>query len=291
MIKNQNNFRYNPCEPLRKDFNADIVYRNDKGNVIIDDPDIHFIMKYYRRKIKKGTLLNVGAGTTHLHYMAAIVDKLTHITALDISPINISLINELYQSLKNNTISQNQYINQQDVETLKMLIEAIADDVEYGKDRTFKDIMQDLIHKTSNPDGRLDIAANDMYNLSCFKSMKFDNILLSFSLFVQNDENDLEYLFSNLYNGLNPQGHIIIIDFGDPSEGEFSFTDDDLDEFHEDRVALKNYHTNFRLDDITLARCLTSAGFSSINIDKTELRTNSEEKARGFFYLTAYAKK
>lgn len=282
---------YNPLEPLRRDFNPECIKRNEKGEAVIDDPDLHTLMRFYRDSIKKGSLLDIGAGATHHHYMTALEDKLSAITALDLSPRNIQLLRELQEGETNRQSEAPKYIESQDIEILKTTAEAVAADPQYGKERSTEEILHNIAKKTSLKDGSPDLVVGDMYDLSPLGERKFDNVLLGFSLFVSKDEKDLARLFSEIQKHLEPDGRIIISDFGDPEEGEILFQDEDLGTFHEDKPILDKYHTDFRLDKKTLSGILKDVGFTNVKIAEKSVEAEGDEAEHELKYMFATADK
>lgn len=273
---------YSPLEPLRRDFNSRRIYSNEEGKAIINDPDLHTIMQSYRNSVIEGSLLDLGAGTTHLHYMTAIEDKLSQITALDLTPKNIQLLHELLKGVSGKTAQKPEYVESQDVEILKLTAQAIAQDPRYGQNRTAEGILSNITQKPLKEDGQPDFIVGDMYDLTVLGDRKFDNILLGFSLSVSKDINDLGRLFAGIQQHLNPGGRIIIADF----EG---FSDEDLETFTEDEVVTSRYHTNYPLNAEILASILKNAGFSEVEVNKRAVETEEEEKEHDLGYLFAKA--
>lgn len=280
---------YNPLEPLRRDFNSESVKRNEKGDAVIDDPDLHNLMRFYRDSIKEGSLLDIGAGATHHHYMIALEDKLSAITALDLSPRNIQLLRELQEGAVNKQSEAPKYIESKDIEVLKITAEAVAADPRYGKERSTQEMLNNIAKKTSLKDGSPDLVVGDMYDLSPLGDRKFDNVLLGFSLFVSKDEKDLARLFSEIKKHLEPGGRIIISDFGDPEQEEILFQDEDLETFYEDKPILDKYHADFRLDKKTLSKTLKDVGFVNVKIAEKSVEAEGSEAEHELKYMFATA--
>ncbi|MBI2326902.1 hypothetical protein HYU92_01140 [Candidatus Curtissbacteria bacterium] len=275
---------YNPIGPVRRDFDRENIYR-EKGRAIIDDPDLQAFLTFLRGSVREGSLLNLGAGSTHWYYMPAVEDKVTCITAFDLSAKNIQALREFYQALKGEAATF-QYAEGRDVENLKTLIEAIARYKRYGQGRTPEGITRALVAKSLTPDGKADLIVGDYYDLDrSLGDRKFDNIMMTFAIFAPQGVHELTELplFKQIRNHLNPQGRLIIIDFQE-------FTEENIETFGEDPIVTQKYHTNLTIDQNSLRKALKKAGFESVRVRKYIPGTEgSLEKEEGMIVILATA--
>lgn len=283
---------YNPAVSLRRDFDPELIYRDEKtGKAVLDDPDLKQIMAFYRKEIKPGSLLDLGAGSTHLHYMTAIEDKLSHITALDLSPKNLALLGELLDAVGPEAGSKRQerkFILDEDIEIFKILAEARG---RHGRKkesmRPVDTVIQSIREKSLTKEGAPDFIVGDMHNLRILLGeRKFDNIMLGYALFANNEE-EVRRLMVQIREHLNPGGKVMIVDFkgfsGEDVEGEFA----------EDKEVVERYPKPIDYSLELLQEALRSAGFNSDKIrgEMRDPKLEGEEKARGFKYLFVSAEK
>src|SRR3989338_2822736 len=226
---------YNPVITLReREFYPGVISKDENGKEKIEDEDLRYIFKFLRENIKEGSLLNMGAGITHCHHMVGLADKLTQITALDISPKNNQLIKEFLDGIKG--IGGQTMVGGSDMETLKTLSSALArDKQEFGIEKSGRELL-DLFYEKSFYKGLPDIIAADMIedmdklgSGELVDGRKYDNIMFSFALYVR-DKTDLANLFENLKKRLNPGGRIVIIDaktfsFDEENESEILYSE------------------------------------------------------------------
>lgn len=282
---------YNPVVSLRRDFDGEHIYRNKKtGEAVVDDPDLKQIMAFYRREAKPGSLLDLGAGSTHLHYMTAIEDKLSRIAALDLSVKNLVLLGELLDAIGPEGEARKQerkYISDEDVEVLKTLAEARG---RHGRKKEKARAADQVLHsicEKSVREGRPDFIAGDMHDLHRLLGERtFDNIMLGFALFANNAQ-EVIHLMRQIYERLNPGGKVVIVDFK-------GFSSEDIEgEFAEDEEVVKRYPNPIDYSIEFLVRSLQKAGFSpdKIHGEMKDPKYEGEEKARGLKYLFVSAQK
>lgn len=277
----------NSLTQLRSNFNSEWIYINEQGQAIIDASDLHDIMQFYRKAIKPGTVLNLGAGTTHLHYMLAIEDKVTHITALDLGKEHIQVLQDFFSYFQNPVIPI-KYISQEDLNIFQITAQALAEDAKYGQGRSGEKIIKNIICKSTDDHGKLDCIYGDMYQLDILGNRKFDNIIISFSLFISKDEDDMLKLFSGIKKHLLPKGKIIIADF--EGVGDSGFGEKEAKDFPELPKVRSVYSADFDLDQNILADYLKKAGFKKIKVKTIPAKADELEKEHNLNYLFAQAK-
>jgi len=273
---------YNPIEALRRDFDDELVYYDEKGEPIIDDPDLHQIIDFYRREVKPGTLANLGAGPNHFHYISAIEERLTHITANDISAKNIQALKEFLIAFKQGKVVNNKFLDPGDIELMKCMAE-VNERKDKPKDqaRSAAKIFDSLYQKSTS-NGQPDLIVGDMHEPETLKDRKFDNLLLGFSIFA-NKEQDIESLFTNLKNNLNPGGKIIISDFQGFNAGDL------VGSFEEDVEVLQKFPDTIDLSPEQITAALIKAGFPrekiKAEVKEPLLESDDGEKERGYKYI------
>ncbi|MDO8570201.1 MAG: hypothetical protein Q7R97_01280 [Candidatus Daviesbacteria bacterium] len=278
---------YNSLIQLRKSFCSEWVYINKEGKAVIDASDLHDIMQFYRQAIKKGTVLNLGAGTTHFHYMLAIEDKLTHITALDLGKEHIQILQDFFNYYQNPP-KQARFISKKDLNIFQITAQSVAQDSRYGQDRSREEIIKNIICKSTNNHGKLDCIYGDMYQLDVLGDRKFDNIILSFSLFISRDKNDMLKLFTGIRKHLSSEGRIIIADF--EGVGDSGFGEKEAEDFPELPKVRNIYSADFDLDQNILADYLRKAGFKEVKVKTVPVEVEGIEKEHNLNYLFAQAK-
>jgi len=280
---------YSPITVLReREFYPGVISIDENGQDKIEDEDLSYIFKFLRKNVKKGSLLNIGAGITHCHQMVGLADKLTQITALDISPKNNQLIQEFLDRIKG--IGGQTMVEDGDMKTLKTLAEALAQDKQdFGIEKTGDELL-DLFYKESFYNGQPDIITADMVedmdklgSGELVDGRKYDNIMFSFALYVR-DKNDLVKLFGNLKKRLNPDGHILIIDaktfsIDEENEGEVLYS--------EDAVVLEKYSEayDWTIDDIK--EIAQKVGFGKVEAHDYKIQDKKEEQEKfgGYLFL------
>lgn len=278
------NNQYIPIKTVRRDFDPKFIYFDERKNrAVINDPDLNFIFNFYRKELKPGSLLNLGAGSTHWHYTAAIEDRVSHITAFDLSEKNIDTLKEFTQAIKMNDDISKKYknIEEHDITMLKLVAEACGS--EQKPPISSKKVLESVYNK-SLIDNKLDLVIGDMHNLSVLNDRKFNNIIIAFSLFV-NTEDEMPIFFRQVKNYLNQNGKVIVLDFD-------KFTENDIDEiFSEDENILKKYPKPIDYSLEMLVDSMIEAGFDHdyIHSGVKDVETDAFEKWRGYkyFYTTA----
>ena len=277
---------YNPMVSVRRDFGSEWIYRDEETKKpIIEDTDLKQIMNFYRKEVKEGTLLNLGAGSTHLHYMAAIEDKLTHITALDLSEKSLKALGEFLDSVgpeAGSKKAERRYISDDDVDVLKIVAEARERNIHRKNPRSGEEVLRSIREK-STEEGKYDFICGDMHNLSELEERKFDNIMLGYALFA-NKEEEIPGLLQQIKERLNPGGKVIIADFQ-------GFSGENLkEEFAEDEVVIERYPNPIDYSLPFLTSSLEKTGFSKDQIKAREADTHSEGE-KDFKYLFVSAEK
>lgn len=275
--------KYNPMVSVRRDFGPEFIYR-EEGRAVIDDPDLRQIMAFYRKEVKPGTLLNMGAGPLHPHYMAGLEDKLTHITALDLSRDNLRASAEFLDSVgpeAKTAKGQRKFISEGDLGVLKITAEAAANiGKRPGKTRSGDQVLKSIREKSLSPYGKYDFIVGDYHQLDSFLgSRKFDNIMMSFALYANKPE-EIPKLFEQLRRHLNSGGRAVIADFQ-------GFSAENVEEeFDEDEIVKKKYPNAIDYSLDLLVSSLVKAGFrkDTIFAEKRDIKAG-EEKKRGWKYL------
>jgi len=281
---------YDAAESLRRDFSDEWIYY-ENGEPLIDDADLNQIMSFYRKEVKEGSLLDLGGGPNHFHYVSAIEDRLSHITTLDLSKRNIALLKEFVDNFDKMDNPRQGALKEEDFEILKCCVE--ANEIKNAKLRKEKprpssEIFQSLKEKSS-VEGKPDLILGDMYDEKAFEGRKFDNVMLGFSIFA-NNEDDVFHLMQKVRMHLNPGGKVLISDFqgfdGEDLEGQFA----------EDEAVLKKFPNIIDLSPELISSALEKAGFSKNNI-KVDIKdplfedeNGDGEKEKGFKYLFISAK-
>lgn len=286
---------YNPIISVRRDFGESInpdedasVYRGENGEAVIDDIDLRIIEDFYHDAIKPGSLLNLGAGPIHFHYLGGVEDRLTHVTAFDISEKNLDVLKEFMDHGRQGA-SDAKMVNESDMDVLKLALEgyeaAHKDNVRPGQE-----ILDSLREKSKGdgPGGYDLVVGNfhDLDNIQALGERKFDNILFSYSLYA-NKPKEVVKLFEQAKRRLNPGGRLIIADMQ-------GFTNEDgvgsEDEYREDAIVEKLYPDFMDYSSKSLERYLLKAGFNKGNLDlrdpvsETESRPGHEIK---YLFMTA----
>ena len=207
---------YNPMVSVRRDYDSEWIYR-ENGRAVIDDPDLRQIMAFYRKETKPGTLLNMGAGPLHAHYMAGIEDKLTHIAALDLSRDSLLASEEFLEGVGPDAKiarERRKFVSEADLELLKITAEAA---VNVGKRpekfRSGDQVLKSIHEKSLNQGGKYDFIVGDMHNLDLLlDERKFDNIMIGYALYANKPE-EIPRLLEQVRRHLNPGGKVIIADF------------------------------------------------------------------------------
>lgn len=283
---------YNPIESVRRDFGETVegnknVSRNKKGKAVIENPDLKVIFDIYRRGIKEGTMLDLGAGPTHLHYMAGLEDKLTHISALDLSEKNLKTVAEFLDS-NDNPHERTEYVSKEDLEVLRLIAEAQSKTIKGKKIRSGEEILKSIQSKSYKNGGGYDLIAADMHEIDkqeVLGDRKFDNIIIGFSLFVNTREQIISFL-AKVKDRLNSAGRLIIADFksfaNEIIEDEEKYREDDkVNELYGD-------YLDFSVEAL-VEKYLPKAGFSKKNIKVEEIDSKTEstkdEKLTYFFVI------
>lgn len=287
---------YNPAEVLKKrDIIPSKVRRNERGIEVIEDKELNYIFKYLRDNIKEGNLLDIGAGIAHVHQMCAIEDKLTEITAVDISPINNVLTRDLIEMHMRKT-GESRVVPKSDVETLEILAEALHKDATYGISRTGDEILSSVYDKMQYK-GKLDIKWADVIkNMDELKDGKmvdgrtYDNALLLFASFARTRE-ELIGMLSAVKERLKENGRLIIMDAETYENG----VDSDSEEVaqQEDTIVEKLYSEVYDWSQEDMIKVLQEIGFKIKKIDTHKISEDSESEQRSFGkrYLSFVAEK
>lgn len=271
---------YDPVISVRRDFSQEWIYRDEETEKAeIDDRDLKQIMNFYRKEAKKGTLLDLGAGSTHLHYMAAIEDKLTHITALDLSKKNLGALQELLDGVgpeAKRKVGERQHISDEDLDVLKITAEARERIAHRKNPRTGEEVLESIREK-STVEGKYDFINGDMHDLSNLEKRKFDNIMMGFALYA-NKEEEIPELLRQIKERLNPGGKVFIADFQ-------GFTVENIkEEFAEDRIITERYPNPIDYSLPFLVSSLERAGFSK-DVIKARIADTHSEGEKDFKYL------
>lgn len=272
---------YNPMTSVRRDFNEQTVYPGGDGRLEFE-PEMLRIFAFYREAVRPGTLLNLGAGPTHVHYMAALEDKLTSITALDLSELNVAALDEFLARVGGGR-RRAVRVTDADVAMLRLTAQACRD-AGFGRAAADERLVR-VAEKSRGPDSSFDLVAGDMYRLDdTLAGRRFDNILLSFAMYVPKEETmvaGLTVLFSGIRRHLASEGRLIIGELVD-------FTDDDLQgDYDEDPVVKQQFSCGDWLDQEILRESFRAAGFTSSAIrEESEAQPGAE-----FRYVFAYATK
>lgn len=276
--------KYNPMVSVRRDFDPEWIYRED-GRAVIDDVDHRQIMAFYRSAVVPGTLLDLGAGPTHLHFMGCLEDKLTHITALDLSEKNLQAVAEFLDSVgpeAKKSQGQRKFISKKDLQLLKITAEAAANVGKRAeKIRSGDQVLKSIREKSLDQKGKYDFIIGDMYDLDrLLDQRRFDNIMIGYALYANTPE-EIPKLLEQVRRHLSPGGKLVIADF----QGFSSETVEG--EFDEDEIVKKKYPNAIDYSLELLVSSLAKAGFrrDAIRAEKRDIKADGEEKKRGWKYL------
>ncbi|MBU0597711.1 class I SAM-dependent methyltransferase [Patescibacteria group bacterium] len=276
---------YNPIISVRRDFDLENIFYNLATNeAVIKDPDLKKIYSYLRTEVVPGSLLSLGAGPTHLHYVIPVIDLITCVTALDLSKKNIEVIKEFFRyigSLKKSEEFKSDIIKNTDIQILQCLADFYC---KIKKRGSGKGLLLKLLEKSQYHD-KADLIIGDMHDFSLMGERKFNNILLGFSLYV-NSEDQLLKFFQHAKGHLNPGGKILLIDFD-------KFSNDDINgEFLEDDDVIRKCPDSLDFSLEMLLNVLGQVGFKEKNISTKTIPvlTDGLEKERGYEYFFATIK-
>lgn len=285
--------KYNPITTLReREINDDFIYADENGKEIIESNDLHWIMKCIRDGVKEGSVLDLGGGMTHCHRMLPIIDKITHVTSLDISEKNNLVTRELIESSGN--VSQFKLVKKYDVDLLKTMAKALSKDETYGIKRSGEEMIRELYEK-SQYQGKSDVITADMIEQmdklgsgELLDNRKYDNVLFLYSFFARNREEALN-LIKNAKKCLNKGGKIVVIDVS-KYEG---FEDAEADNYlmAEDELVIERYPNPWVCKNEEMLEILKEAGFSNLEWEEREASDTEEEKEAfsGYFAIKAEA--
>lgn len=276
--------KYSPMVSVRRDFDPEWIYR-EQGRAVIDDADHRQIMAFYRSEVVPGTLLDLGAGPTHLHFMDCLEDKLTHITALDLSEKNLQAVAEFLDSVgpeAKTAKGHRKFTSEKDLQLLKITAEAAANaGKRIEKVRSGNQVLKSIREKSLNREGKYDFIVGDMHDLDrLIGQRKFDNIMIGYALYANRPE-EIPSLMEQVRRHLNPGGKVVMADF----QGFSSETVEG--EFDEDEIVKKKYPNAIDYSLELLVSSLEKAGFSkdAIRAEKRDIKADGEEKRRGWKYL------
>jgi SAM-dependent methyltransferase len=284
---------YNPIESVHRDFNPEWVHRNEKGEAVVDDADLNVIFDFYRQEVQEGTLLDLGAGPTHLHYMGSVEDRVSHITALDLSEKNIQALKEFLDGVSPSTDGikeKPKYVSEDDIEILKLTGEAQEVKRAIETPRTGEQVLESIRQKSLAENGnKYDLIVgnyHDIDKIEAFGERKFDNIIIGFALYA-NKEKEIPELFKKIRACLSPGGKIIIADI----QGFTTEVEQEQEEFREDEVVEQLYPDFIDYSLKSLKSALKKASFPNQGIKAKEIISETEESPEGRFkYLFLSAK-
>jgi len=280
----ENKKKFNPIESVRRDFDEKFIYYDKTGRAIIDDPDLLAIFDFFQKNVKPGSLLNLGAGPTHVHYMVPMEDKLSSITALDLSYKTLTAVSGFLSGIKDNFSNLDRYqsISRRDTDMLEIITKVCQQ--RYSFKKSVHEILLSLFEKSQFQE-KPDLIVSDMHKLDVLKNRQFDNILLGFSLYV-NVIDELTPFFRRLRKYMTEQGRILMVDFD-----EFEKEKHKSGPFEEDDIVINKYPLSIDYSTETLVNAVQAAGFEKdkVKVWTKDLLTDSIEKEQGlkYFFLVA----
>ncbi|KKS92313.1 MAG: hypothetical protein UV67_C0006G0029 [Parcubacteria group bacterium GW2011_GWC1_43_12] len=290
--KREEENEYNPLEILREREFYPGVIEVEEGKEIITDEDYKACFEFLRENIKDGSLLNLnfGSGITHCHYMLPLIDRLSHVTALDISAKNNQLIGELLNSIQDK--GNPEIIEEEDKKMLRDLAQAVSKDEDFGIKESGEELLA-MLHEKSQHEGKSDIITADMIedmeklgSGELVGDRKFDNIYLSFSIYARTREELVGFL-KNAKERLNEGGNLLIID----CENYTNESGEEKELFSEDKVIEEKYGEVFDWTLDEMKEILNEVGFSSVNSQIREIEAKEDEAEEFGTYLFIKAQK
>ncbi|MCX6718297.1 MAG: class I SAM-dependent methyltransferase [Candidatus Staskawiczbacteria bacterium] len=276
---------YNPIESVHRDFSSEWIHRDEKGETVVDDADLNVIFDFYRQEVQKGTLLDLGAGPTHLHYMGSVEDRVSHFTALDLSEKNIQALKEFLDGVSPATDEVKEkpkYVSEDDIKILKLTGE--AQEVKRNKEnpRTGEQVLESIREKSLAENGKeYDLVVGNYHDIDKIEALgerKFDNIIIGFALYA-NKEKEIPELFKKIKERLNPGGKIIVADI----QGFTTEVEQEQEEFREDEIVEQLYPDFIDYSLKSLISALRKAGFPKKGIKAKEIISETEESPDGRF--------
>src|SRR3989344_4067653 len=185
--KQEKESKYVPIDVLRNREIPRAFYRDGNGELIMDDPDLESINDYLNKEIKPGSVLSLGSGLVNSYRMLPAIEKITRVTCIDISEKNNVVNRELIEGSQN--IGEQKLVEQQDIEVLKNLAEAIASNNDYGIKSSGSELLK-MLYDKSQYKGEMDIITADMIEKmdelgsgGLVDGRTYDNILLLYSFY------------------------------------------------------------------------------------------------------------
>lgn len=285
--------KFDPIAVLReRDIIPEKFSIDEKGKEQIDDAEIKYIFHFLRDHIKEGSVLNLGSGSAHVHQMCAIEDKLTHVTAIDISAKHNQVVKELLEGAQR--IGQQKLVQELDIKTLKILANALSKDENYGISKNGDEIISSVYQKSLYK-GKLDVITADMLEKvdelktgELVDNRKYDNAVLLFAIFMRSKEELLKF-FQSVKARLDEGGKIILIE---PEE----YSGPDLEVGHvsleEDEIVVKRYGDYRDLSLEEFKEVMSKAGFKNIYSETHEVSGDSVDEKECFKgYMSIVAEK
>lgn len=279
---------YDPIKVLReRDMDPECIYTDENGKDVIDDEDLNFLFKFVRQNVKEGSVLNLGGGFSHAHYMSTVADKITHATSIEISPKNNQVTEELLKSIADKKF-KGELVKKLDTKTLTTLAGALSGDSSYGIEKSKQEMLAMLSEKCQY-NGHPDVITADMiegmHQLGSGEMVdgrKYDNILMLFASYTRSKEETLEF-FKNVKMRLNDSGWFTIVDVADYSGLEDPKEDNVI--LQEDKIVAEKYPTPWVMNIKDVEEILKEAGFKNIIADEKEVNGEAEKDEFGKYLV------
>ena len=287
--KQEKESKYVPIDVLRNREIPRAFYRDGNGELIMDDPDLESINDYLNKEIKPGSVLSLASGMVNSYRMLPAIEKITQITCIDISAKNNQVNRELIEGSQN--VGEQKFVEQQDIDVLNSLAEAIASKKEYGMKSSGPELLKMLSEK-SQYKGEMDIITTDMIEHmtelgsgELVDGRTYDNILLLYSFYPRNKKETQEFI-KNVRSRLNKGGRVIVMDVTE-FEGVSEATEEDYIN-SEDEIVAEKYPEPWMWEEEEMSKIFNKVGLIKTREVEREIEESEEVKEAfgSYVYLT-----